>query len=242
MKSISAASLLCLMLIATTLAAGQARQAPAVDLADTSWQLVKIQSGDGKTYVPDDKAKYTLSLERGGRVSARIDCNRGSGTWKSTGPNQLQFGVMAVTRVACPPASLHDRVAKDLPLVRSYTMKDGHLFLSLLADGGIYDFEPVRPPAAALQPRVESRGPITYECSSTTRGGIETLTATFYQTSPAMVLLVRANQARPAFQVPAASGVKYEGQDVTLWEARGEAQVTWSSDELKCKPSVRSKI
>jgi hypothetical protein len=27
--------------------------------------------------------------------------------------------------------------------IRSYVTKDGHLFLSLMADGGIYEFEPV---------------------------------------------------------------------------------------------------
>jgi hypothetical protein len=26
--------------------------------------------------------------------------------------------------------------------LRSYVMKDGHLFLALMADGGIYEFEP----------------------------------------------------------------------------------------------------
>jgi len=28
--------------------------------------------------------------------------------------------------------------------VRSYMIKDGHLFLSLMADGGTYEFEPIR--------------------------------------------------------------------------------------------------
>jgi hypothetical protein len=28
--------------------------------------------------------------------------------------------------------------------VRSYVIKDGHLFLSLMADGGAYEFEPAR--------------------------------------------------------------------------------------------------
>jgi hypothetical protein len=27
--------------------------------------------------------------------------------------------------------------------IRSYVVKDGHLFLALMADGGIYEFEPV---------------------------------------------------------------------------------------------------
>jgi para-nitrobenzyl esterase len=43
----------------------------------------------------------------------------------------------------CAPGSLHDRLAKDWEFVRSYTIKDSHLFLSLMADGGIYEFEPI---------------------------------------------------------------------------------------------------
>ncbi len=121
-------------------------QDAAAGLGGTSWQLVKFQSSDDKTLTPDDKAKYTIAFGNEGRVSARIDCNRGSGTWKSSGPNQLQFGLMATTRAMCPPGSLYDRIVKDWELVRSYTIKDGHLFLALMADGGIYEFEPTGAP------------------------------------------------------------------------------------------------
>ena len=121
------------------------QDAPAA-LGGSSWQLVKFQSSDGNTLTPDDKAKYTITFGNDGRVSARIDCNRGSGTWKSAGPNQLQFGPLALTRAMCPPGSMHDRIAKDWEFVRSYTIKDGHLFLALMADGGIYEFEPTGAP------------------------------------------------------------------------------------------------
>jgi heat shock protein HslJ len=113
------------------------------DLGGTSWQLVKSQSSNDTTLTPDDKAKYTITFGTDGRVRARLDCNRGSGKWKSDGPNQLQLGPMALTRAMCPPGSLHDRIARDWPAVRSYVIKDGHLFLSLLADGGIYEYEPL---------------------------------------------------------------------------------------------------
>lgn len=115
----------------------------STDLSGTSWQLVKFQSSDGKTLVPDDKSKYTIIFGNSGRVSVRLDCNRGSGPWKSEGANQLRFGSMILTRAMCPPGSLHDRIAKDWPAVRSYVVKEGHLFLSLMADGGIYEFEPI---------------------------------------------------------------------------------------------------
>jgi para-nitrobenzyl esterase len=119
------------------------RQDTAPSLGGTSWQLVKFQGSDSKTLTPDDRAKYTIAFGADGRVSARIDCNRGTGTWKSSGANQLQFGALATSRAMCPPGSLYDRIVKDWEFVRSYTIKNGHLFLSLMADGGIYEFEPM---------------------------------------------------------------------------------------------------
>lgn len=114
----------------------------AADLAGTSWRLVKFEGGDETLLTPDDPSKYTLTFAPDGRLTARIDCNRGTGTWRSSGPPQLEFGPLALTRAMCPPGSLHDRMVKQLPYVRSYVLRDGHLYLSLMADGGIYEFEP----------------------------------------------------------------------------------------------------
>jgi para-nitrobenzyl esterase len=104
---------------------------------------VRFEGGDDKILTPDDKAKYTLTFETDGTVRVRVDCNRGHGTWKSSGPNQLEFGPMALTRAMCPSAPLNDCLARDWQYVRSHILKDGHLFLSLMADAGVYEFEPV---------------------------------------------------------------------------------------------------
>ncbi len=105
------------------------------------WRLVEFRGGDDTRLTPDDPAKYTLEFKPDGSVNARIDCNRGHGTWKSSGPS-LELGPLALTRMACPPGSLHDRIVKHWSSIRSYVLKDGHLHLSLMADGGIYEFEP----------------------------------------------------------------------------------------------------
>ena len=81
----------------------------------------------------------------------------------------------------------------------------------------------------------DGRVSVRIDCTQAARGS-ETLTVTFYQTAPGMALVERGTQARPAFQVPAADGAKYEGQDLMFWDARGEAQVNWSGAELKCRP------
>ena len=92
----------------------------------------------------DDKTKYTVAFGTDGALSARIDCNRGRGTWKSSAAGQLQLGPLALTRAMCPPGSLHDHLVQHWDYIRSYIVKDGHLFLSLMADGGIYEFGPMR--------------------------------------------------------------------------------------------------
>jgi heat shock protein HslJ/membrane-bound inhibitor of C-type lysozyme len=234
---IHATMIAMLVSIAMVLTAAQTpSQNAARDLGETSWQLVKFQSSDDKTLTPDDKTKYTIAFRADGRVSVRIDCNRGSGKWKSAGPNQLELGPIALTRAMCPPGPIQDRIGRDFGYVRSYTIKDGHLFLSLMADGGIYEFEPIGGSGSgAPKSPVASKGPVNYQCTQAGAGS-DTLSATFYQTTPAMVLVERGNQTRPAFRVRAASGVKYQGPDIMFWEARGEALVNWSGVELKCKP------
>jgi len=122
----------------------QAPPAASSQLQGTSWQLVRFRGGDDSTLTPDDRAKYTIEFGADGRLTARVDCNRGRGTWTSQGSNQLQFGPLALTRAQCPAGSLHDQIVKQWSSIRSFVIKDGHLFLALMADGGTYEFEPLR--------------------------------------------------------------------------------------------------
>jgi heat shock protein HslJ len=114
-----------------------------VGLAGTSWRLVEFRGGDDTVLTPDEKDRYTLALAGNGRVSVRVDCNRGSAAWSSDGPGQIKFGPMGLTRMMCPPAALSDNIVKQWEHVRSYVMKNGHLYLSLMTDGGTYEFEPL---------------------------------------------------------------------------------------------------
>ena len=115
----------------------------ASPLQDTTWQLVQFQGGDGTVRTPGDKSKYTIAFSAGGRLAARLECNRGSGTWTSTGTSGLTFGPMAMTRAACGAGSMEGQLAKHWTAIRSYVIKDGHLFLSLKADGGTYEYQPL---------------------------------------------------------------------------------------------------
>jgi heat shock protein HslJ len=112
-------------------------------LSGTSWQLVKFQAPDERVITPDDKSKYTITFGSNGRVTARVDCNRASSTWKATANNQLQFGSWSRTSAKCGPGSLHDQIVMEGGAVRKFEIKDGHLFLSGMAAGGYYELEPV---------------------------------------------------------------------------------------------------
>ncbi len=125
-----------------TFASGQKSNGTS-ELDGTSWQLVKLQGADDMTLVPDDGSKYTIKFGRDGRVAVRVDCNRGGSTWRSTRAGELKFGSWSMTRAKCSPGSLHDRIVTEGAAVRSYVIKDGHLFLSGMAAGGSYELEPL---------------------------------------------------------------------------------------------------
>lgn len=135
--------IVALLIVGGALPTGLAQRS-AGDLDGTSWQLIKFQGGDGSTLVPDDRSKYTITFGTNGYATVRVDCNRGGGSWKYKGPNQIQFGAMSVSRAKCGAGSLHDRIMREGGLVRNYQIKDGRLFLSLLEEGGTYELEPFK--------------------------------------------------------------------------------------------------
>jgi len=114
------------------------------ELAGTSWRLAKIMEMDDSVDEPEDRSLYTLEFSADGRAAMRADCNRGTGSWTSESPGQLQFGPIAATRAMCPPGSLSDKFLSQFEWVRSYVLSEGNLFIATLADGAIIEFEPVR--------------------------------------------------------------------------------------------------
>ncbi len=118
-------------------------------LADTQWRLVEFQSMDDAvgTVRPDDPSRYTMELNGDGTVALRLNCNRAGGTWSAEpsadrASGHFEFGPLAGTRAHCPPPSLDEQVSSQAQYVRSYLLKDGKLYLSLMADGGIFVWEP----------------------------------------------------------------------------------------------------
>lgn len=122
---------------------------PRLGLAGTQWQLRAITSMDdaqGRTTVHEPQ-RFKLRFDANGHASLQLDCNRGFASWQArpaadglTG--SLSFGPLAATRALCPQPGLDARIVRDLPFVRSYRLQDGRLYLSLMADGGLYEWEP----------------------------------------------------------------------------------------------------
>ncbi len=138
---------------------------PAGPLAGTEWRLVEIQSMDDAvgTKRPADSSLFRMRLGADGTVNMRLDCNRANGSWTATpsadpSNGQFAFGPLAGTRALCPPPSLDEEITRQAPFVRGYLLKDGRLYLSLMADGGILAWEPL--PKATFEtepdPRVEA--------------------------------------------------------------------------------------
>lgn len=126
----------------------------ASSLAGTEWRLVEIQSLDDAIGVkrPADPGQYTMRLQPDGRVTMKLNCNSATGNWSAEpGPEgasgRFEFGPLAVTSALCPPPSLDEPITSQAKFFRSYLLKDGRLNLSLMADGGIYVWEPLGLPA-----------------------------------------------------------------------------------------------
>ena len=133
---------LMLVLLSVVIMSVLGAQNSTSGLSGTTWQLVKFQGPDERIYTPNDKSKYTISFGRSGGVIATIDCNTARSTWRVSAPGQLKFGSWSRTNAKCGAGSLHDQIVRDGAAVRTFEIKDGHLFLSGMESGGYYELEP----------------------------------------------------------------------------------------------------
>ncbi len=128
-------------------------------LAGTEWQLVEIRSMDDAvgTTRPDDPSLYTMRLDADGTASMRLNCNRATGSWTAE-PSQdpsngrFEFGPLAGTLAVCPPPSLDEQITAQAQYIRGYMLADGRLHLSLMADGGIWVWEPLSAQQSKMTP------------------------------------------------------------------------------------------
>jgi heat shock protein HslJ len=94
---------------------------------------------------PDDPAKYTLEFLPDTSVVAQIDCNRGTGKYKTDGKS-IFIGPLAVTRMACPTGSLDAKFAQQIDAARTIFFRGDTLFMDLFADSGTMKFSQMPEP------------------------------------------------------------------------------------------------
>jgi len=166
-----------LLAIAATLVAGSQGLAagdavPSTPLAGTKWRLVEFQSMDDAQGIarPGEGTVYSMWLHGDGTVTMQLNCNRATGTWSAVpgsdaASGRFEFGPLAATRALCPPPSIDDSIVAQASHIRSYLLKDDRLYLSLMADGGIYVWarETSASPAADVAAAPEKGGPRNWE-------------------------------------------------------------------------------
>jgi heat shock protein HslJ len=143
MLALASVGIIAASLTSAVTFAGLQKSSGGNPLSGTSWQLVKFQGPDERTFAPEDRSKYTIKFGSNGRVAVRVDCNRGSSTWKVTANGELQFGSWSRTNAKCGPGSLHDQIVTEGADVHKFDIKDGHLFLFGMPRGGYYELEPL---------------------------------------------------------------------------------------------------
>jgi heat shock protein HslJ len=105
------------------------------------WQWQRTYLGSAPAIVASAPERYSLSFDGGGRVNVRADCNRGSGSYE-VDDTRIKFGAIALTRMACLPASQDAEFLRSLVQATAYTLDRGELVLTL-ADGAAMRFKPV---------------------------------------------------------------------------------------------------
>ena len=146
-------------------AGGRGTSAPSLER--TAWRVVKLP---GNRALPAaESGKYIVAFGDHSRLSALVGCQRGRGTWKVSGRSDLQFGPLGLASSKCASNPVSSRVIADWRRVQSYVVRNGHLFLSLMGDGGVYEFEPVRSARRRKPPRrrgITAAGPSCGSSSS----------------------------------------------------------------------------
>jgi heat shock protein HslJ len=153
--------------VAQGIAAGGADA--SAPLAGTQWRLVEFQSMDDAqgTARPGEGTLYTMWLHGDGTVTMQLNCNRATGTWSirpgsEATSGQFEFGPLAATRALCPPPSMDESIVVQSSYIRSYLLKEDRLYLSLMADGGIYVWAR-ETGASSVAAAPESGGPRNWE-------------------------------------------------------------------------------
>ena len=119
----------------------QGSSQPATNpLANTSWQWIKLTDPTQQVKI-QDPTNYTLTFADATNLSIKADCNQVRASYKAGDDGALSITLGPSTLAACPPNSRGDQLTRLLAGAARFFIKDGHLFIDLIADGGTLEFE-----------------------------------------------------------------------------------------------------
>jgi heat shock protein HslJ len=113
------------------------------------WQLQTVRYNNDETLVIEEPERYTIEFLPEGAANIQADCNRAGASYIQN-DSSLTIEIERITRVACPPDSVDDEFLRDLENAAIYFIRDGKLYIDLMADGGTMEFAPASAPASDL--------------------------------------------------------------------------------------------
>ena len=112
--------------------AGSAGQTDAA-ITDKSWVLRELEGGPLDSLAAANPPTLVLSSSNS-QISGNAGCNRMAGPY-TLGNGTIEFGPLAMTRMACPAMAVETRFTTALAAVKSYRIETNQLLL--LADGRV---------------------------------------------------------------------------------------------------------
>lgn len=109
-------------------------------LANTKWKLKKLMGRD-----PENKSNkdFVLVFDAEGRFSAFVGCNNLGGKYEIKEGNQILFGKVISTMMACIDMTTEQEFKKILEIVDNYTINDKKLSLNKARMAPLATFEAV---------------------------------------------------------------------------------------------------
>jgi len=116
------------------------------ELPGTSWRLLEFRpAGGGAKVLPAAPDQYELGFGADGRLTGKMDCNRGMGAFSvlpaQGGVTRVTLGPVATTRMLCLPSELGQRLPREIEGERSYRIEGGQLHLDAADNAGVYVWE-----------------------------------------------------------------------------------------------------
>jgi heat shock protein HslJ len=116
-------------------------------LTGTEWRLTRIEAAGATTALSSAmQGRHRVAFREDGALEARLDCNRGRGTWTAgqprSGAGAINIGPLASTRMACAEPHYGTQLASALGEARRFALAPGRGELVIEAPGMRLTFAP----------------------------------------------------------------------------------------------------